>query len=53
MDMEALGPDEGFARDLEQLDRELEQRERPDIPTPTVDLITGLVAGLRLAGRPR
>lgn len=53
MDMEALGADEAFARELEQLDRALEQRERPDISAPTVDLITGLVAGLRLVGRPR
>lgn len=53
MDIETLGRDEGFARDLEQLDRELEQRERPDVPAPTVDLIAGLVAGLRLVGRPR
>lgn len=53
MDIETLGPDEGFARDLEQLDRELEQRERTDVPAPTVDLIAGLVAGLRLVGHPR
>ncbi|MNS02237.1 hypothetical protein D3C86_1855170 [compost metagenome] len=53
MDRKTLGPDEGFARELEELDRALEQRERPDIPTPTVDLITGLVAGLRLVVRPR
>jgi len=53
MDRKTLGPDEGFARDLEELDRALEQRERPDVPRPTVDLIAGLVAGLRLVGRPR
>ena len=51
MDRKAQGPDEGFARDLEELDRALEQRERPDVPPPTVDLIAGLVAGLRLVGR--
>lgn len=48
MDRKTLGPDEGFARDLEELDR-----ARPDVPRPTVDLIAGLVAGLRLVGRPR
>jgi hypothetical protein len=53
MDRKTLGPDEGFARDLEALDRALEQRERPDVPPPTVDLIAGLVAGLRLVGRPQ
>ncbi|GAA0775956.1 hypothetical protein GCM10009434_24660 [Brevundimonas olei] len=53
MDRKTLGPDEGFARDLEELDRALEQRERPDVPPPTVDLIAGLVAGMRLAGRPQ
>ncbi|WP_433933349.1 hypothetical protein [Brevundimonas diminuta] len=53
MDIETLGFDEGFARNLEQLDCELEQRKRPDVPAPTVDLIAGLVAGLRLVGQPR
>lgn len=53
MDTKPLGPDEAFARDLEKLDRDLEQRERADIPQPTVDLIAGLVAGMRLAGRPQ
>lgn len=53
METKPLGPDEAFARDLEQLDRELEQRERADIPAPTVDLIAGLVAGMRLVGRPQ
>jgi len=53
METKPLGPDEAFARDLERLDRELEQRERADIPTPTVELIAGLVAGMRLVGRPQ
>ncbi|MFY0400753.1 hypothetical protein [Brevundimonas naejangsanensis] len=53
METKPPGPDEAFARDLDQLDRELEQRERADIPQPTVDLIAGLVAGMRLAGRPQ
>lgn len=53
MDRKSLGPNEGFARDLEELDRVLEQRERPDVPSPTVELIAGLVAGMRQAGRLR
>ncbi len=53
METKPLGPDEAFARDLEQLDSELEQRERADFPAPTVDLIAGLVAGMRLVGRPQ
>lgn len=53
METKPLGPDEAFARDLEELDRELEQRERANIPAPTVDLIAGLVAGMRLVGRPQ
>jgi len=53
METKPLGPDEAFARDLEQLDRELEQHERADIPAQTVDLIAGLVAGMRLVGRPQ
>ena len=53
METRPLGPDEAFARDLEKLDRDLEQRERADIPRATVDLISGLVAGMRLAGRPQ
>jgi hypothetical protein len=53
METKPLGPDEAFARDLEQLDRELEQRDGADIPAPTVELIAGLVAGMRLVGRPQ
>lgn len=53
METERLGPDEAFARDPEQLDRDLEQRDRAPIPTQTVDLIAGLVAGMRLVGRPQ
>lgn len=53
METKPLGPDEAFARDLEQLDHELEQRDRADIPTPTADLIAGLVAGMRLVERPQ
>ncbi|MET4683130.1 hypothetical protein [Brevundimonas faecalis] len=53
MDDQSDGPDEAFARDLEQLDRDLEQRQRPNVPAKTVDLITGLLAGMRLVGRPQ
>lgn len=53
METKPLGPDEAFARDLEQLDRELQQREDANIPTPTVDLIAGLISGMRLVGRPQ
>lgn len=53
METKPLGSDEAFASDLEQLDRELEQRERADAPVQTVDLIAGLVAGMRLVGRPQ
>ena len=53
METKPLGPDEAFARDREQLDRELEQRDGADIPAPTVELIAGLVAGMRLVGRPQ
>ncbi len=53
METKPLGPDEAFARDLEQLDRDLEQRERAEIPAQTVDLIAGLVAGMRPVGRPQ
>jgi len=53
METKPLGPDEAFARDLEQLDRELEQRDRAKIPAQTVDLIAGLAAGMRLVGRPQ
>lgn len=53
METKPLGPDEAFARDLEQLDRELEQREEADIPAPTVDLLAGLIAGMSLVGRPQ
>ncbi|HEY4585734.1 MAG TPA: hypothetical protein VIG84_05025 [Brevundimonas sp.] len=51
METKPPGPDEAFARDLQKLDRNLEQHELADIPAPTVDLIVGLVAGMRLVGR--
>lgn len=49
---EQNGPDEAFARDLAELDRELDQRCEPEIPGPTLDLIAGLIAGMTLVGRP-
>ncbi len=51
METKPLGPDEAFARDMEKLDPNLEQRELAEITAPTVDLIAGLVAGLRLVAR--
>ncbi len=53
METEPLVPDEAFARDLEQLDRDLEQRQRAGIPALTVGLLAGLIAGMRLMGRPQ
>lgn len=51
METETQGPDEALARELERLDRRLSGREPPDVPLPVVDLIAGLVAGIRLVGR--
>lgn len=52
MDTQPCGRDEAFARDLAELDRELEQRREPEIPAPTLDLVAGLIAGMTLVGRP-
>ncbi|MNS68855.1 hypothetical protein D3C72_1021480 [compost metagenome] len=49
MDAQHSGPDEAFARDLAELDRELEARTDPQ---KTVSLLAGLVAGITLVGRP-
>lgn len=49
--MENPGPDEAMEQEQERLDRDKAGR-RPDIPRPTVELLAGLLAGLRLAGRP-
>ena len=51
MESETQGPDEALALDLERLDSQLAGREPPDIPLPVVDLVAGLVAGMRLVGR--
>ena len=51
METKPLGPDEAFARDMEKLDPNLEQRELAEITAPKVDLIDGLVSGMRLVGR--
>jgi len=53
METKPLGPDEAFARDLEKLDRDLKQRERADIPAPTVELVAALVTGMPLVARPQ
>lgn len=52
MDTQPCGPDDAFARDLAELDRELELRREPEIPAPTLNLVAGLVAGMALVGRP-
>jgi len=50
MDTNHPGPEEALARDVEKRDRDLKQRERADTPQRTVDLIAGLVAGMRPGG---
>ncbi|WP_312063175.1 hypothetical protein [Brevundimonas sp.] len=51
--MENPGPDEAMEQEEEELDRDRDEAgRRPDIPRPTVELLAGLPAGLRLAGRP-
>lgn len=52
MDTQPRGPDEAFARDLAQLDQELESRNETEIPEKTVDFIAGLIAGMTHIGRP-
>jgi hypothetical protein len=52
MDMQPCGPDEAFARDLVELDRELEARTDPQMPEKTVSLMAGLIAGMTHVGRP-
>ena len=52
MDTQPCGSDEAFARDLAELDCELEARSEPEIPAPTLDLVAGLIAGMTLVGRP-
>lgn len=51
METETQGPDEALARELERLDSQLAGRVPPDVPLPVVDLVAGLVAGMRLVGR--
>ncbi|MNU45850.1 hypothetical protein D3C71_347010 [compost metagenome] len=46
------GPDEAFARELAELDRELEARTEPEMSEKTVSLLAGLVAGMTHVGRP-
>lgn len=52
MDTQPCGPDEAFARDLAELDRELEARTDPQMPEKTVSLLAGLIAGMTHVGRP-
>lgn len=52
MEAQPCRPDEAFARDLAELDRELETRSEPEIPAATLDLVAGLIAGMSLVGRP-
>ena len=52
MNTQPCGPDEAFARDLAELDRELEARTEPQMPEKTVSLLAGLVAGMAQVGRP-
>jgi len=50
--MDNPGLDDVMEQEQEKLDRDLEVGLRPDIPLPTVELMAGLLASLRLAGRP-
>jgi len=52
MNAQPCVPDEAFARDLAELDRELAARTDPEMPEKTVNLLAGLVAGMALVGRP-
>ncbi|MFZ4165161.1 hypothetical protein [Brevundimonas sp. NPDC058933] len=52
MNTQPCGPDEALARDLAELDRELETRTDPEMPEKTVSLLAGLVAGMAQIGRP-
>lgn len=52
MNTKPRAADEAFARDLAELDRELEARNDPEMPEKTVSLIAGLVAGMAFVGRP-
>lgn len=53
MEPATMRPDETVADEIEAGDQDFDIAERPEIPAPTIDLITGLLAGFRLAGRPR
>ena len=51
MDTQPCGPDEAFARDLAELERDLEARTEPQMPEKTISLIAGLLAGMTHVGR--
>jgi len=53
METKPRSPHGALTRDPEEVDRDLEQRERVDIPPPTVDRIAGLVTDMHMAGRPQ
>lgn len=53
METKPRSPHGALTRDPEEVDRGLEQRERVDIPPPTVDRIAGLVTDMHMAGRPQ
>ena len=52
MNTQPCVPDDAFARDLAELDRELEARTDPEMPEKIVNLVAGLVAGMAFVGRP-
>lgn len=51
MDTQPCRRDEASARDLAELDRELETRSETEMPAQTLDLIAGLLAGMTRIGR--
>jgi len=51
MNTQPCVPDDAFARDLAELDREEEARTDLEAPERTVNLLAGLVAGMAFVGR--
>lgn len=52
MDIQPCDPDEAFARDLVELNQQLDDRIEPPMPEKTISLIGGLLAGMTHVGRP-
>ncbi|MET4684892.1 hypothetical protein [Brevundimonas faecalis] len=51
MDNQPVGPDEAFARESGALDRDLEDRHRPNLAAEEGrQMIGGLIAGMRFVG---